>query len=148
MKRAARGFTLLEVLAAIVIMTLAFTMLLKAMGASLALTQKAAARTEVAAMAQSLLDGAYVMSPPQTGVTEGRFDSRHRWRLRVQPWQPPRQGRKRTERKRDSGAQGGPGPGLYKLDLTVMWGAPARQQEAHFVTLRAVDSTHRSGASP
>lgn len=146
MKRSARGFTLLEVLAAIVLLALTFTILLKAMGASLALTHKAATRTEVAAWAQSFLDSAYVMSPPRPGVREGRFDSEHRWRLRVEPWQPPRQGRRRDDARHDSGAQSA--PRLYKLDLAVMWGPPARQQVAHFVTLRVADASGDSGEVP
>ncbi len=137
MKRGAGGFTLLEVLAAIVVMALAFTMLLKAMGASLALTRKAGQRTEVAAMAQSLLDGAFVMSPPQPGITRGRFDDSHRWRLEVRRWRPPATARRGHRRQSDDDTPAGAPPlALYKLDLAVMWGPPARQQTAHFRTLR------------
>ncbi len=118
-------------MAAIVIMALAFAVLLKAMGSSVALTHKAAARTEAAAWAQSLLDSAYVMQPPQPGVTAGRFDATYRWRLRVSPWRPPRQGRPRKP-------QDGDGLRLYKLDLAVTWGVPPRRHVAHFATLRVV----------
>lgn len=125
------GFTLLEVMAAIAILALAFVVLLKAMGSSVALTHKAAARTEASAWAQSLLDSAYVMTPPQPGTTAGRFDATYRWRLDVQPWQP----------HRASTARQTPGADplrLYKLDLAVMWGTPPRQHVAHFATLRVV----------
>lgn len=131
MNSRADGFTLLEVMAAIVILALAFAILLKAMGSSVALTHKAAARTEAAAWAQSLLDSAYVMTPPQPGTTAGRFDATYRWRLDVQPWQPPQTG--------GAGQKPSADPlRLYKLDLAVMWGAPPRQHVAHFATLRVV----------
>ncbi len=150
MTRAARGFTLLEMLAAIMILALAFTMLLKAMGASLALTRKAATRTEVAAMAQSLLDGVYVMSPPRPGVTRGRFDREHQWRLSVEPWYPPAARKRGPDGGHGNrhGTVGAQAPRLYKLDLAVTWGPPARRQEAHFVTLRVADPSSGGGGSP
>ena len=143
MNRRAGGFTLLEVMAAIVILALAFAVLLKAMGSSVALTHKAAARTEAAAWAQSMLDSAYVMEPPQPGVTAGRFDATYRWRLQVSPWQPRQSGARRQKQ---------PEPGsrlqLYKLDLAVMWGMPPRQHVAHFTTLRVVRAHDGEGLPP
>ena len=89
------------------------------------------ARTQAAAWAQSLLDSAYVMAPPQPGTTAGRFDATYRWRLDVQPWQAPRASSAAQKPALDSLR-------LYKLDLAVMWGTPPRQHVAHFATLRVV----------
>ncbi len=129
MKRRGGGFTLLEVMAAIVILALAFAVLLKAMGASVALTHQAAARTRAAAWAQSMLDSVDAMQPPQPGTTQGRFDATYHWRLQVTPWRPA------DSRKRKSTSRNGP-LRLYELDLAVMWGPQARQHVAHFRTLR------------
>ena len=58
--RCARGFTLLEVVAAIAILALSATVMLKALGASMALTHNAATQTQAAAWAQPV-----PMSEPQ-----------------------------------------------------------------------------------
>lgn len=141
MKTRADGFTLLEVMAAIMIMALAFAFLLQAMGASVALTHKAAARTQAAAWAQSLLDSAYVMTPPQAGVRQGRFDKTYHWRLTVQRWQP-RHAIDKKQAVRNNDLR------LYQLDLAVMWGAPPRQQVAHFATLRVANPGSSATGSP
>lgn len=135
MRRAAHGFTLLEVIGAIAVLSICFAVLLEAMGGSLALTRKAATRTQATAWARSKLDAAFVMRPPRPGVTTGRFDQRYRWRLRVQPWEPAH--------------AGAPGSlhtlALYKLDLTVFWGQGRRTHAAHFETLRVANAPRRSG---
>ncbi len=140
MRRVAHGFTLLEVIGAIAILSICFALLLEAMGGSLDLTRKAADRTEAASWARSKLDSAFVMRPPQPGVTSGRFDKRYRWQLRVRSWGPAGA----------SGARGQPGNlqtlVLYKLNLTVSWGQGRRTHAAHFATLRVANAP--SGGHP
>lgn len=129
-RRTSRGFTLLEVIGAIAVLAIGFAVLLEATGASLALTRKAAVRTDVAAWARSKLDSAFVMQPPQPGVTHGQFDRRYHWQLAVTPWHPP------APRKGTHQAPYRDALQLYQLDLTVSWGAPGRVRHAHFRTLR------------
>lgn len=143
--RAARGFTLLEVLAALVILALAFTILLQATGASLALTHKSTRRTRIAAQARSLLDSAATLKPPQPGTQHGEFDDGHQWRLQITPWHPPHTGNRRHERDQREAAGG---PRLYKLNLTISWGPDGREQSAHFATLRAVSARSRGRGGP
>ncbi|UJJ55338.1 MULTISPECIES: type IV pilus modification PilV family protein [Rhodanobacter] len=119
-----QGFSLLEVIAAIMLLAIAFTALMKVAGASIGLSHNAAAYSEVAMRARSLLDGAFVGEPVRPGSRSGRFNPQYRWQLDVTPWSP-----------------GGPAmPGeplqLYQLDLTVAWGSPAHPRRAHFRTLR------------
>jgi general secretion pathway protein I len=136
MRQRARGFTLLEVVAAIAILALSSAALLQALGASMELTHKAAARTQAAAWAQSLLDARFAMKPPHPGMTHGRFDQTYHWQLTVTPWQPPPTGGPR--KAQGVPATRGHGVRLYKLELAVMWGPPTREHVAHFDTLRVV----------
>ncbi len=122
--RAQRGFSLIEMIAAIMLLAIAFTALMKVAGASISLTQNAAEHSEAAMWARSKLDSVFVGQPPKPGNSSGRFNSRFRWQLAVTPW-----------------TQAGPAlPNaplhLYQLDLDVLWGPLARPQSAHFRTLR------------
>lgn len=119
-----RGFSLLEVIAAIMLLAIAFTALMKVAGASIGLSHNAAAYSEVAMRARSLLDSTFVGEPIRPGGRSGQFNPQYRWQLEVTPWNP-----------------GGPAmPGeplqLYQLDLTVAWGSSAHPRTAHFRTLR------------
>ncbi|EIM00756.1 MULTISPECIES: type IV pilus modification PilV family protein [Rhodanobacter] len=119
-----RGFSLLEVIAAIMLLAIAFTALMKVAGASISLSHNATEHSAAAMHARSLLDSAFVGEPVKPGSRSGRFNSQYRWRLDVTPWN----------------AAGPSAPGaslqLYQLDLTVSWGAVAHPRTAHFRTLR------------
>ncbi|WP_243043151.1 prepilin-type N-terminal cleavage/methylation domain-containing protein [Dyella sedimenti] len=120
----ARGFSLLEVIAATLLLAIAFAALLQVAGGSIALTRNADDHSQAALWARSLLDTVDIVTPLQPGVTEGRFDEEYRWRLAVTPWGP----------------QGQPDPKasmhMVKLDLDVFWGRRAHERSAHFSTLR------------
>ncbi|MBQ4855000.1 prepilin-type N-terminal cleavage/methylation domain-containing protein [Rhodanobacter sp. B2A1Ga4] len=122
--RRQRGFSLLEVIAAIMLLAIAFTALMKVAGASISLSHNAAEHSAAAMHARSLLDSAFVGEPVTPGSRSGRFDRQYRWQLDVTPWN----------------AAGPAVPGatlqLYQLDLTVSWGAAAHPRTAHFRTLR------------
>jgi len=122
---ASRGFTLIEVLAAIVLLSLAFAALLGTLGRASRLAANADAHTRAALCAQSALDSAFQFVPIEPGRTQGRCDKRFHWQLQAQRWQPP------------AGAQDGPPVDMYRLDLTVSWGHGARVRHARFSTLRA-----------
>ena len=132
------GFSLLEVIAAIMLLAIAFTALMKVAGASISLSHNAAEHSEAAMWARSMLDSAYVGEPLQAGSRSGRFDRQFRWRLDVSPWN-------------QAGAAPPTAPlHLYQLDLAVQWGSPAHPREAHFRTLRLAgpngDATSAQGA--
>ena len=117
------GFTLLEVIAAIALLAIAFTVLMRVAGGSTRLSENAADHSEAALWARSLLDTAFTSEPVQPGSTSGRFDQRFRWRLDVTPWRP--------------GSTPAQAPlQLYQLDLEVSWGSAVRPRTAHFRTLR------------
>ncbi len=121
--RPQRGFSLLEVIAAIMLLAIAFTALMKVAGASISLTHNAAEHSEAAMWARSLLDSAFVGEVVKPGSSSGRFDPRFRWKLDVTPWN-------QAAATPDAPLQ------LYQLDLDVLWGPQAHPRSAHFRTLR------------
>ena len=124
--RADAGFSLLEVIAAILLLALTFTALMKVAAGSISLTQNAAAHSEAAMWARSKLDSSFVMEPVKLGSTSGQFDKTYRWQLNVTRWSPlPTAAQPSTLQ-------------LYQLDLNVLWGSSVRPRSAHFQTLRLV----------
>ncbi|SFK38200.1 type IV pilus modification PilV family protein [Rhodanobacter glycinis] len=118
------GFSLLEVIAAILLLAITFAALMQVAGGAIGLTRRAAAHDEAAMWARSKLDSAFVLDAPKPGVTAGRFDKDYRWRLQVTPWTA-------------AGVSQGGMMRLYRLDLEVMWGTASHPNRARFTTLRA-----------
>jgi general secretion pathway protein I len=131
MKHGARGFSLLEVIAATLLLAIAFAALLKVAGGSIELTRNADDHSQAALWARSLLDTVDITTPLQPGHTEGRFDANYRWRLVVTPWSPSPAGQNVPMR-------------VMKLDLDVMWGSRLRERSAHFSTLRVLGPAKNS----
>ena len=103
------GFSLLEVIAAIMLLSIAFAALMKVAGASINLSQNAAEHSQAALYARSLLDSAFVGTPVTAGNRSGRFDPHYRWQLDVTPWN-------------GAGAATPNAPlRLYQLDLEVLY---------------------------
>ncbi len=118
------GFTLIEMIAAIMLLAIAFTVLMKVAGASTGLTQNASTHSEAAMWARSKLDSVFVGRALKPGSSSGQFNARYRWQLDVTPWQ-------------GAGSVTADAPmHLYQLDLDVLWGPPSHPQSAHFRTLR------------
>lgn len=132
--RSQRGFSLLEVIAAIMLLAIAFTALMKVAGASAHLSQNASAHSEAALYARSLLDTAFTNEAIQPGSSSGKFDQRFRWQLTVSAWNPP------AAQVPSASPPGSPATmatmQLYQLDLEVLWGSSAHPYSAHFRTLR------------
>ena len=127
----ARGFSLLEVIAAVLLLAITFASLMRVAGSSLNHTARSAARSGAALRARSLLDSAFVLEPIRVGRSSGKFDATYRWQLDVQPWQPP--------------VTAAPGPQqgvtvsplrLYRLELEVLWTSAGHDYRARFSTLR------------
>lgn len=127
--RPARGFTLIEVMAAFAVFALLFGVTLQILSTSMSNTRRSGDLTMAALWAQSVLDVAGLENMIDTGRSSGRFDDRFSWTLEVSEEQVF------DERGLD--------PVdlpivLYRLELTVEWGEnPVRS--AFFETLRAVD---------
>ncbi|MGN2242825.1 prepilin-type N-terminal cleavage/methylation domain-containing protein [Frateuria sp. GZRR33] len=128
----ARGFTLLEVIAAVLLLAITFASLMRVAGSSLTLTARSAERSEAAMWARSLLDSAFVLEPIRVGQSSGRFDEHYRWQLDVRPFQLPVTAQANGPQPR---APASPLK-LYRLDLNVMWKSAGHDYSARFSTLR------------
>ena len=122
-----RGFSLLEIIAAIAILAIAFAALMQVAGSSMSLTARANERTQAALRARTLLDGAFVMEPLREGSSEGRFDDTYRWHMNVSRYVTP---------DAKPSADGAPASRVYRLDLDVTWGLADSERHARFSTLR------------
>ena len=120
-RRAARGFTLIEVIVAFAVLALALTLLLGTLSGAAKQVRWADDAGRAALHAQSLLDQTGVGEALQSGTTEGDFeDGRYRWSLEVEPWRDPTA---QDVALLDPGA-----PQLMQLTLAVRWGDSPREQ--------------------
>jgi general secretion pathway protein I len=126
-RRNVSGFSLLEVIAAIAVLAIAFAALMQVAGSAMSLTARANERTQAALRARSLLDGAFIIDPVREGSSDGRFDQTYRWQLNVSPYNVGDTPDDNT---------GGNASRMYRLDLDVFWGDPDHERRAHFSTLR------------
>jgi general secretion pathway protein I len=130
--RAARGFTLLEVLLAFVIFALSFATVLEIMGSSVRSATRARDYTEAALLAQSLMDVVGMEIPLVEGAVGGEAHGGYRWELVISTYQPQSEDDRSLELAEVSGTL------LYWVDLDVSWGDPDRPRQARFTTVRAV----------
>lgn len=122
---AQHGFSLLETVAAILLLAIAFGALMRVASASLSLTDKLTQTTRADMFAQGKLDALGVAEPVVPGRYAGTFDRDYRWQLEIKPWEgsdlPP-----------DSALA------LYRVELRVQWGDRRRPRDMSYVTLRAL----------
>ncbi|GAB2781600.1 prepilin-type N-terminal cleavage/methylation domain-containing protein [Dyella kyungheensis] len=126
MTRHARGFSLLEVIAAILLLALAFAALLHVAGASLHLADQSGQISRADMWAQAKLDALGVAEPLVVGESDGDFGKDYRWHLRVAPWQ-------------DDTLPADSPLALYRVDLDVRWGSKRRPHTLRYTTLRAIE---------
>ncbi|HVX05909.1 MAG TPA: prepilin-type N-terminal cleavage/methylation domain-containing protein [Rhodanobacteraceae bacterium] len=122
-----RGFTLIEVLAAIALLAIAFAIGLGALGKSAQNAARATALDTAVEHAQTLFAEQGLMAPLKDGSTEGTFDDGMRWTLKVHalPRPRPAQGTDAAVSLQQGGTMMAQAAGidLYQLDATVQYGA-------------------------
>jgi len=151
--RGARGFTLIEMIAAFVIFAIAVGSLMQILTISMNNARRSVDETRAALWAQSLLDNVGIGERIEAGGTNGRFDDRYRWELTIEQIDPMLVAATGNEAMTQAASGGLDGVGntgsgspiselaqmeLYHVDLVVAWGERARERTAHFTTLRAV----------
>ena len=127
----AAGFTLIEIIVAFAVLAIGLGIAMQIATGAMRNARHAEERTEAALYAQSLLDSAGIGERLEEGETQGDFGDRYRWSLSVTPFE--------VEAATDSPLDPALAPvQLYRLELVVTWGRLPREQEARFVTLRAL----------
>ena len=135
-----RGFTLLEVIVAFMLLALALTLLLGTLSGAAKQVRWSADAARAGLHAQSLLDATGWDAPLAPGERTGEFDGgRYRWTLDVSPYQDAG----RAPQPQQPGA-----PRLLRLDLDVRWGQDDPRQRLHVQTLRLQTPTQDAGALP
>jgi general secretion pathway protein I len=136
------GFTLLEVMLAFVIFALSFATVLEIMAGSMRSVSRASDDTEVALLAQSLMDLVGTEIPVEEGDYSDTGMDRYNWQMSITLYGAGG----------DSGAEGESetvglstqeladmsGIELYRVDLYLDWETGRRQRELHFSTIRSV----------
>ena len=138
----ARGFSLLEVMLAFVLLTVGLGLLIAILGGGLLQVRQAGDASEATLHAQSLLDPLGVLGPIEAGHEQGVLDDgRYRWEMEIteieDPFPPPPSpagvgGAPIEEAGRVLGA-----PILFRVQLDIAWGDGDLQRSLRFVTLRA-----------
>ena len=138
------GFTLLEVMLAFVIFALSFATVLEIMAGSMRSVGRASDDTEVALLAQSLMDLVGNEIPVEEGEYSDTAMDRYKWQMNISLY--------------DVGGESGgqevgthsvaemstqeladmSGIELYRVDLYMDWETGRRQREMHFSTIRSV----------
>jgi general secretion pathway protein I len=129
--RRARGFTLIEIVVSFAVLAIGLGIAMQIATGAMRNARQAEQRTEAALYAQSLLDSVGIGERLEEGGSSGEFGDAYRWELSVTPFE--------VESPADSPLDPALAPvQLYRLELVVTWGQAPREQEARFVTLRAL----------
>lgn len=140
-----RGFTLLEVMLAFVLLAAAMGLLIAMLSNGLRQVQQAQNATEATLYAQSLLDTLGVLEPIEAGQREGDFDDgRYHYQLEIAETTDPAP-RTITPVAMEPAKEANP-PKLYRIALTVTWGGNLPAQRLSFVTLRLRVPTLAAGS--
>ena len=120
--RASRsGFTLVEIIVALAILSLSLNVILPAISDALWRTGEAEAQAEAASLARSLLAQAGSAVTLNDGMAIGHFENGFRWQLHVTPY--------------GSADQAVP-VRPYRVVAEVIWGDPPRERSVALSTLR------------
>jgi len=130
------GFTLLEVMLAFVIFALSFAVVLEIVAGSMRSVARANDDTEVALLAQTLMDQVGTEIPVEEGAYSGNSMDRYNWNMQLTLYDsedaPEKGGMTTTELAELSGVE------LYRVDLDIDWETGQRDRTLHFSTIQSI----------
>lgn len=143
----ARGFTLLEVMLAFVLLAVAMGTIVGMLSRGLNQVQRSENASEAALYAQSFLDQLGVLEPLRPGQRQGEFGGRrYRYDLSVREAEDPSP--RVPSQVPVEPVQAANLPKLYRVELQVSWGRANPDQRLRFVALRARAAGLAQGESP
>lgn len=131
-KRAAAGFTLLEIVAAFAILALGLGMAMRGLTGALQQSRQAAEQTRAALHAQSVMDTLGVGERLEEGEYSGEFEDGYRWTVLVTPYEWAEDSEGPDFDPALSSLQ------LLHVDLRIHWRRGEGEAEARFSSLRAM----------
>jgi len=135
------GFTLVEVLLAFVVFALSFTVVLEILSGSMRNTVRAKEYTEVALIAQSVMDQVGLDIPLEEGTSSSGETGDYRWQLNISAYQG------NVGDSHISQLAALTGINLLDVELNITWGSYPREQSNTFSTVKAVLANSRGAGS-
>jgi hypothetical protein len=117
---------------AFVIFALSFATVLEIMTGSMRSVRRAGEDTEVALLAQSIIDLVGTEIPVEEGRYDGMDMDRYQWRLDIYLYESGSEDVHTQELAEMSGVE------LYRVDLDINWQTGRRQRDLHFSTIRSI----------
>lgn len=128
----AGGFTLVEVLLAFVVFALSFAVVLEILSGSMRNTVRAKNYTEIALIAQSVMDRVGLDIPLLPGTSSSGEVGNYTWQLVIDPFDGEVGDTSTAELGTASGIQ------LLEVEFTVTWGTYPNERSNRFSTVKAV----------
>jgi len=131
MRRAAAGFTLLEVAIALAILGIGVVTVLELFSAGLRMETRAGARARAVLYARGLLDQTMVLPELRVGSDRGRFDETFHWEVVV------REAPEYTDQKAKHDLDVKSDLTMYEIAVSVLWPQSANREGVYTIrTLR------------
>lgn len=131
------GFTLLEVLLAFVIFAISFAVVLQIISGSIRNTMRSKQYTEVALIAQSVMDTVGLDIPLQEGEQASGESGAYRWFISIQPYELGNESTADIETLLIAELTG---IDLLQVELYIEWGEPPDERSRRFSTVRAMQA--------
>jgi general secretion pathway protein I len=131
-RRGSGGFTLLEVMLAFVIFALSFATVLEIMAGSMRSVRRASDDTQVALLAQSIIDLVGTEIPLEEGQFNGNGMDRYDWNMGIYLYAASDEDLRTQELAELSGIE------LYQVELDINWQTGRRDRSLHFSTIRSI----------
>ena len=126
------GFTLLEVLLAFVIFALGFATVMEILSGSIRNTVRAREYSEVALIAQSVMDQVGLEIPLELGTTVNGDSGQYNWQVTVDEFEDTTGEVDSVQLAELTGIE------LVRVDLVISWGESPRERHREFSTVRAM----------